>query len=185
MDHAAAQTMMDKLRSQDREVQNEAYYAAMEQTKEQVDWAYDIWDELKQDLTHPDNHNRSIASQLLCNLAKSDPEGRIFDDFAALMEVTKDKRFVTARHCLQSLWKIGMAGQPQKQLVMNGLADRYRNCMEEKNGTLIRFDIIQGLWNLYQYEPDESVKQLALDLIETEEDIKYRKKYAAVWRKSK
>ncbi|MCQ6563757.1 hypothetical protein [Paenibacillus mendelii] len=178
-----ARTIMDNLRSQDRTVQNEAYYTILEQTDQNVDWAYEIWDELVQDLSHADNHSRSIAAQILCNLAKSDPEGRIFDDFAALMEVTKDKRFVTARHCLQSLWKIGMAGQPQKELVMKGLAERYRNCIEEKNSTLIRFDIIQGLWNLYQYEPDETIKQLAQDLIDREEDVKYRKKYAGVWKK--
>jgi hypothetical protein len=35
-------------------------------------------------------------------------------DFSDLMEVTNDNRFVTARHCLQSLWKIGMAGKQQK-----------------------------------------------------------------------
>jgi hypothetical protein len=62
-------------------------------TNEEVDWAYEIWDLLKKDLTHPDNHQRAIAAQLLCNLAKSDPEGRILGDFFALMEVTKDNRF--------------------------------------------------------------------------------------------
>jgi hypothetical protein len=72
-------------------------------TNEKVDWAYDIWDVLKNDLTHSDNHHRAIAAQLLCNLAKSDPEARMLGDFSALMEVTKDKRFVTARHCLWEL----------------------------------------------------------------------------------
>jgi hypothetical protein len=98
------------------------------------------------------------------------------------MKVTKDKRFVTARHCLQSLWKIGIAGKQQKEMLLNGLAERFRNCVEEKNGTLIRFDIIQGLRKLYDTDNDETIKQKALDLIETEEDLKYRKKYAAVWR---
>lgn len=55
--------------------------------------------------------------------------------------------------------------------------------VEEKNCTLIRFDIIQGLRKLYDEENDEAVKQKALNLIETEEDLKYHKKYAAVWRK--
>jgi hypothetical protein len=152
-------------------------------TNEKVDWAYEIWDDLKNDLTHPDNHQRAIAAQLLCNLAKCDPEGRMFGDFPALMEVTKDKRFVTARHCIQSLWKIGMAGMQQKEMLLNGLAERFRNCAEEKNCTLICYDIIQGLRKLYDKEEDETVKQLALDLIETEEDLKYRKKYASVWKK--
>jgi hypothetical protein len=88
-----------------------------------------------------------------------------------------------ARHCLQSLWKIGLAGKQQKEILLNGLTERFRNCVDEKNGTLIRFDIIQGLRKLYDKENDDTVKQIALDLIETEEDLKYRKKYAAVWRK--
>jgi hypothetical protein len=98
-------------------------------------------------------------------------------------EVTKDERFVTARHCLQSLWKIGLAGGPQKEMPLNGFAERFRNCAEEKNGTLIRFDIIQGLRKLYDRDQDETVRQKALELMETEADLKYRKKYASVWRK--
>lgn len=54
---------------------------------------------------------------------------------------------------------------------------------EEKNGTLIRFDIIQGLRKLYDRDQDETVRQKALELMETEADLKYRKKYASVWRK--
>jgi hypothetical protein len=73
------------------------------------------------------------------------------------MEVTKDKEFVTARHCLQSLWKIGLAGKQQKELLLSGFAERYRNSITEKNGTLIRFDIIQGMRKLYDREPDESI----------------------------
>ena len=52
----------------------------------------------------------------------------------------------------------------------------------EKNCTLIRYDIIQGLKNLYNEVKDETIKEKALELIETEEDLKYRKKYASVWK---
>jgi hypothetical protein len=57
---------------------------------------------------------------------------------------------------LQALWKIGMAGEKQKEMLLNGLAERYRNCIEEKNCTLIRFDFIQGLRKLYDKEKDET-----------------------------
>jgi hypothetical protein len=177
------QTFIENFRSQDRNIQYQAFLEIQTMTNEKVDWAYEIWDVLKNDLTHSDNHQRAIAAQLLCNLAKSDPAARMLGDFSALMEVTKDKRFVTARHCLQSLWKIGLAGKPQKKMLLKDLAERFRNCIQEKNCTLIRFDIIQGLRKLYDQEKDETVKQKALDLIETEEDLKYKKKYAAVWRK--
>ncbi|MCX6048006.1 MAG: hypothetical protein NT075_23135, partial [Chloroflexi bacterium] len=101
---------------------------------------------------------------------------------AALLTVTKDEKFVTARHSLQSLWKIGTAGKPQQQLVVEGLAGRFRDCRAEKNYTLIRYDIIQGLRKLYDEVKDEKIKATALALIETEEDIKYRKKYASLWK---
>lgn len=76
-----------------------------------------------------------------------------------------------------------MAGMQQKEMLLDGFAERFRNCAEEKNCTLIRFDIIQGLRKLYDKEKDETVMQKASDLIETEEDLKYRKKYASVWKK--
>src|SRR4029453_7427367 len=103
-------------------------------------------------------------------------------DFDALLAVTKDERFVTARHCLQSLWKVGAVGKgPQKKLV-DGLAGRFKECITEKNCTLIRYDIIRSLRNLYDTVKDETLREKALELIETEEDLKYRKKYASVWR---
>ena len=55
--------------------------------------------------TNLDNHNRAIAAQVLCNLAKSDPQYRMLKDFGALLAVIKDERFVTARHCMQAVKK--------------------------------------------------------------------------------
>ena len=59
---------------------------------------------------------------------------------------------------------------------------RYSESDTEKNGTLIRYDIVQSLRNLYDAVKDEKVKAKALELIETEEDVKYRKKSASLWR---
>jgi hypothetical protein len=132
---------------------------------------------------HKDNHLRAIAAQLLANLAAySDPEKRIMNDFEALLNCTRDERFVTARHTLQSIWKTGIAGQEQRQLVVEGLARRFADCAAEKNCTLIRYDIAQGLRNLYNVTQGEAIREHALGLIETEPDLKYRKKYAAVWK---
>ena len=107
-------TNLDNLWSKDREVQNRAFFYILEVTDKPVDWAYDAWDEVVENLSHKDNHNRAIAAQVLCNLAKSDPENRMLEDFSALLVVTKDERFVTARHCLQALWKVGAAGEKQQ-----------------------------------------------------------------------
>lgn len=172
---------LDNLRSEDRELQNKAYYYILEATEKPVDWAYEVWDGLVKDLHHKDNHVRAIAAQVLANLAKSDPQNRMRKDFPALMAVTKDEKFVTARHTLQSIWKVG-AEKKMKKTVVDSLADRFKNCATEKNCTLIRYDIIQDLRNLYDEVKDEAIKKKALELIETEEDMKYKKKYASVWK---
>jgi hypothetical protein len=182
MDEQTRTTLTD-LHSADRDRQNEAFYATIEATNQPVAWAYEVWDDLVARLRHPDNHERAIAAQVLANLAKSDPEKRMLRDFPALLAVTKDERFVTARHCLQSLWKVGAAGPEQRQIVVAGLERRYHECITEKNCTLIRYDIIQSLRHIYDAVQDETIKEKALALIETESDLKYRKKYATVWRK--
>jgi hypothetical protein len=176
------QKYIDNLRSEERELQNQAFFYILKVTEKPVDWAYEVWDELVQGLRHKDNHVRAISAQVLCNLAKSDPKNRMQKDFSALMAVTKDERFVTARHCLQSIWRVGASGKKMQKRVVDAFAERFRDCAAEKNCTLIRYDIIQGLRNLYDEVKDEKIKQKALELIETEEDLKYRKKYASVWR---
>jgi hypothetical protein len=175
-------TNLDNLWSEDRELQNKAFPYILEVTDKPVDWAYDVWDEMMENLSHKDNHNRAIAAQVLCNLAKSDPKNRMLKDFDALLVVTKDERFVTARHCMQSLWKVGVAGKKQQKILVDGLAGRFKECIAEKNCTLIRYDILQSLRNVYNVVKDEEIREKAMELIETEEDLKYRKKYASLWR---
>ena len=178
----STRTSLNNIRSEDKNLQNEAYYAVLEATNIPVDWAYEVWGEMLVGLTDKDNHVRAITAQVLCNLAKSDPEKRMLRDFSTLLAVTRDERFVTARHCLQALWKVGIAGAQQQKLLVEGLEGRFRDCITEKNCTLIRYDIIQSLRNVYDVIVDETVRDRALALIETEVDLKYRKKYASAWR---
>jgi len=173
---------LDNIFSEDGELQNKAYNELMKKTEKPVDWAYETWDEIVDGLTHKDNHVRAIASQLLANLARSDPKGRLLKDFEKLLNVTRDERFVTARHCLQSIWKVGLGGKKAQKLAVNGLDRRFRECVHEKNCALIRYDIIVALNNLYKIITSNEVKEKALELIELEQDIKYRKKYARVWK---
>lgn len=176
------QAYVADLWSADRDAQNTAFFYMLKATDEPATWAYTIWDEAVANLSHPDNHNRAIAAQILCNLAKSDPQKRILADFSALLAVTKDARFVTARHCLQAMWKIGVVGPEQRQLLVDGLESRFLECRQEKNGTLTRADILQSLRQVYAAVGDETVKAKALALIDLEEDDKYRAKYTKIWR---
>jgi len=83
---------------------------------------------------------------------------------------------------MQALWKVGVAGKKQQKVYMEGLEDRFQECITEKNCTLIRYDILQSMRNAYDIVKDVRIKETALALIETEEDAKYRKKYASLWR---
>lgn len=170
--------------SENRDLQNKAFTAALNATAGPVDWAYDVWDEVLANFKHQDNHNRAIAAQVLCNLAKSDPKNRMLKDFGRLFSVTRDERFVTARHCMQALWKVGAAGTKQRKLLVGTLENRFHECITHKNCTLIRYDIMESLRKLYDAVHDESITATALQLIEKETDLKYRKKYATLWRPS-
>ncbi|GAE25577.1 hypothetical protein JCM9140_1578 [Halalkalibacter wakoensis JCM 9140] len=181
MEQSIQQVLKD-LASKDKQIQYEAYQTIIEVTKEEVDWAYEVWDQLREEVTNKDAHKRSRAAQFLANLAISDPEKRIIQDFSAVWEVMKDEKFVTARHSLQAIWRVGLAGEEQREMVVNHLRERYLNCLTEKNYTLIRFDIMEGLGKLYDATKNEEIKQQALELIQDESDEKYQKKYAKVWK---
>jgi hypothetical protein len=100
--------LLEDLRSSVPDRQNYAFQSLLKATDSPVGWAYEVWEDLLRTLVDGDSRQRSIAAQVLSNLAKSDPKERMLKDLAALVKVTKDERFVTARHCLQSLWKVGV-----------------------------------------------------------------------------
>ena len=181
--NAAIRKHIQNVRSKDGQAQNAAFLALMKASDRRVDWAYEVWDELIEMLTDKDNHVRAIGAQVLCNLARSDPKGRMLKDFNRLLAVTRDERFVTARHTFQAIWKVGLAGEKQRKLLLEGLGRRYKECARERNCTLIRYDINVSLGTLYDALKDEEIRKRALAWNETEPDPKYRKKYATVWRK--
>lgn len=177
--------LMDDLCSPDASRQNYAFQTLLKGTDSPVDWTYEVWDDLLCILVDGDNRQRSIAAQVLSNLAKSDPQQRMLKDLAELLKVTKDERFVTARHCLQSLWKIGVVGEPQRKALLKGLAARFKECTAEKNCTLIRYDILVVLRRVFGLVNDEQIRLTAERLMAMEADLKYQKKYATVWRQNK
>ena len=54
------------VRAGDKDARTAGYHALLAATAEPVDWAYDEWDALRAELSHKDNHRRSIAAQVLC-----------------------------------------------------------------------------------------------------------------------
>src|SRR5258706_11535865 len=119
-------TSLDNLWSEDRQLQNDAFSHILNLTDKPVDWAYEVWDEVLGKLRHKDNHNRAIAAQLLCNLAKSDPQKRMLKDFASLLAVTKDERFVTPPHTMQTPWKVRATRKEKRGKLAGRAAPRFR-----------------------------------------------------------
>jgi len=170
------------LQSKDVTLRYQSFQYIMILTKEPVDWAYEVWDDLLAMTKTGDNHQRTIAVQLLSSLTKSDPEQRMLKDLDKLILVTRDEKFVTARHSLQCLWKIGIVSDELKEKLVKALSKRFKECADEKNYTLIRYDILEVLKKVFDIIPDEKLKAHSLAMIQTEPDEKYRKKYAGLWK---
>jgi hypothetical protein len=168
--------------SKDRAAQNSAYAAILPLAEARVDWAYAVWEDVVEHLGSTDNHDRAIAGQLLPRLALSDPEQRIVQDLPRLMVVTKDDKFVTARHTIQSLWRIGLAGDVPKVALLKAVERRFADCATHKSATLIRYDLLEGLRKLADATGDNDIRSLADRLIASEPDVKYQKKYKSLWR---
>lgn len=170
------------LHSNDADSRYASFQYIINLTMQPVDWAYEAWDDLLNLLRTGDNHQRTIAVQVLSNLAKSDPEKRMLKDFDQLMIVTKDEKFVTARHSLQSLWKVAVVNEALKKKVEDNLSKRFDECSTEKNCTLVRYDILEVFRKIYDQVNDDRLKDRALTLIGKEDDVKYRKKYTGLWK---
>lgn len=170
--------------SPDREVAYQALVGLFEMTEKPVEWAYEFWDRLLNDLTHRAGHKRAFAAQMLARLAISDPDGRMLKDFPKVAAVIKDEKTVTARHTLQSLWRVGLAGPKQKAMVLEALEERFRECAHEKNGTLVRTDVVTAFGRLSRATGDETIEARVNALVEAEPSEEQRKKQRVAWRKS-
>jgi len=168
----------------DRGASYEALEELFRMTERPVGWAYEYWDRLLGDLTHRGGDRRAFAAQMLSRLAISDPDGRMLEDFPRIAAVMKDEKTVSARHTLQSIWRVALAGAKQKEMVLDALETRFRECTDEKNCTLVRTDVVIALARLSKATDDETVEARVGALIEAEPDEKQRKKQRAAWRKA-
>lgn len=170
--------LFSNLTEHDRDIQYKSYEELMKIMQEPVDWTYSVWEQLVQALTSKNGHVRASAAQFLCALAaKSDPEERVLEDFLKIWAITYDEETGTARHTLQAIWRIGLAGQVQRDLVVSYLAKRFQICLDEKHPTLIRYDIIVSFKKLFDATNDPKLLEIARRLIEEEEDAKSKMKY--------
>lgn len=176
----AVKKCIENLESTDDKIRQEALQTILQLTEGQVDWVYEVWDELLAKLDHENSYQRSIAIMVLCNLAKSDREHRLNVSVDRLLAHTQDDKFITSRQCLQNIWKVATTNKQIREKILDHLEKRFRECAEEKHYNLIRQDIIQSLLFLYKEEKDGTLLTRAQALITEEKEEKYRKKYEAM-----
>ncbi len=52
---------LDNLQSGNRELQGKGFVYLLEATNQPVDWAYEVWDEIVDTLSHPGNRQRASS----------------------------------------------------------------------------------------------------------------------------
>jgi hypothetical protein len=177
------QDALRRLSSGDRSVHGEDFVLLQQATAQPVQWADAAWQLVMPLLRHGDNRVRSIAGQFLNALAAAgaSPE-TVLGGLDALVSVTHDDRFVTARHVLVSLWKVGLRDGEVRRRLLAKLTQRSRSAVVEKNAALIRHDVVCCLRRLFDETGDEAVRSEAAALIADEPDTKNAQKMRAVWR---
>jgi hypothetical protein len=173
---------LDRLASGERDLQGNAFALLEQATAQPVAWADAAWLTVVPLLRHRDNRVRSIAGQILGRLAAGASRGTVLNDLEALVAVTHDERFVTARHVLTSLWRVGLVDVEVRHRLLEKLAQRCRSAIEEKNAALIRYDVLCCLRRLFDETGDEVVRSEAAALIANEPDHGNAKKMRTAWR---
>jgi len=168
------------LGSSDDKVRMSALQTILKLTDHNVDWVYDIWDDLFEKLKDDNSFQRSIAIMVICNLAKSDTEHRLSNSMDLLLAHTKDDKFITSRQCIQNIWKLAFTSRQARDRVLDHLEKRFRECENEKHYNLIRTDILQSIMLISDPKKDEALLARVRALVMEEKEAKYRKKYEAL-----
>jgi hypothetical protein len=168
--------------SPDRERAYQAFGELMGLAEARVEWSYQVWDEMVRELSHRDGQRRAFAAQLLSRLALSDPDNRMRGDFPRLAAVMRDPKTVTARHTLQSIWRVGLAGPDRIELVMDALTKRFRECASDKHPALVRTDVVASLGHLFRSTGDPRVVACVEQLLAIEKGKPARARQRATWR---
>ncbi|HVP20422.1 MAG TPA: hypothetical protein VMS73_01025 [Anaerolineaceae bacterium] len=168
------------LSSTDDTIRMGALQTILKLTDRQVDWIYEVWDELFDKLKSENSYQRSIGIMVICNLAKSDTQDRLSGCLDLLLAHTRDEKFITSRQCIQNIWKVAAMSRQAQDKVLAHLEKRFRECTNEKHYNLIRVDVIQSITCLYEVTKETTLLTRAQMLIKEEKEEKYRKKLEAI-----
>lgn len=171
----------NQLESKDDGERYNALQELLKITEEKVSWLDDYLDILLGKLRSENSYQRSIGMMILCNCAKSETAKKEYKKIIPLLMPTiNDEKFITQRQYIQNIWKIAVVDQAYKKKIVDQLKVEYSCCINKPHYNLLRQDIIQSLMNIFKTMNDESIKQLTIDLIDKEEDLKNKKRYLKI-----
>lgn len=173
--------LFDRIEGDDDGARVDAYLVVLGRTDTPAD-VYAQWDRLAGLLVHKNNHIRSIGGQLFSHFAASDHEGRVWALWEQWTKVASDKMFVTARHTVQASPRFALGGPRHRDHLIAYYEQRFRSCADEKNTTLIRYDLQVCLRAVYDQRPDPTLVTRGQTLIAEEPDPKYQTKYKTAWK---
>lgn len=162
--------------SKDDVIRYSALQTLLKLTENKVEWVYDQWYELSDNLESDNSYQRSIGFMLLANLSKSDFDNRMGEIVKKLIQLFDDEKFLTSRQCIQNVWKIAICNTSYKHLVINELRKTYyENVHINRHGNLIKQDVIFSLNKIYQSDNDNNIWLIINELIDAESDAKFVK----------
>jgi hypothetical protein len=165
--------MFQTLESKDNNARYEAFKELFQLTEQEVDWIYDYWQILVDKLSSENSFHRSIGLLLLANLTRSDSEDRFSEIVGRYLTFLDDEKFITARQCLQNVWRIAVNKKAHRFAIEGALKSTYSGSIHlERNPNLIKQDVIFSLAKIAEFYKDESLNNEIESMILKETDKK-------------
>jgi hypothetical protein len=124
-------------------------------SEEQPDVLYPEWDYLVELLDSENSYHRSIAGQLLANLARADVEGRFEASFSRIFALLDDAKIVPARQFAQHVGRIAHAKPHLQARITERLLAVDESHHTESRKDLLKGDIIAAFDEFFADSPDQ------------------------------
>lgn len=174
------------LESKNDKIRFPAFKKIHEATDEKVKWIYDKWFVLVEKTNSENSFQRSIGLTLLANLAKSDTENKFEKIIDNYLEHFEDEKFITARLCIQNVWKIAVVNKKHLKKIIGKLESSYsENIHFKTHANLIKRDIIGSLAKISFLLKNKNAAESIESFIESESDLKFQKVLRGVVEKQK
>jgi len=177
---AMIEKLLNETKLKDNKIRLKALNGLLDITEKKVDWLDEVFEDLTSRLKSDNSYQRSIGMMLLSNLSKSDNENHLKIVLPDLLKLLQDEKFITCRQTIQNIWKIAIEKENLQKKIIESLIGKFNKCLFEKHYNLIRQDIISSLFLIHQKNSNSCPMSLIDDLIEAEEDVKFRKKYKSL-----